>query len=728
MTEAAKITPASGVTSIAGIQSGDDFLIRRNGETRAAPATALYAYVTLEQFGALADGSDDAAAWEAAMDYLEAQGGGTLLLVPGKTYSMTNVTHASNVRVEMNGATLAVHADTPQTGGDWYVNRDISADGTRACIRPQIIGPGTFDGSAWAFDRWLSQADGTAVTDPEADYVMGTGALASGISGTSLTAVLTGDAVTSVTINNGGAGWKGHPTQPYVPDDVLLLFSGGGGTGAQGYATISGGTLTSVTITDGGKDYTSAPTVTAQGGYADIDLLVDPSVDRRNPDYGNASTGVSFAKCDHPLVENVTFTGFRRRTLSEGGSIKPVFRNIEFVNCGKKDGAFHCIWLQSYGTPGGGDPFYAPTEDALVENIRCVDGIERSAILFSPAKGGTLRKLYADGCGESTVFINANALCNDGGKALIEDCHLANNVLTDIAGQLIEHNGSPAITIRNCLLEGASFQAVACAGGTNVIYESNTFKNNGTGLSTDGLFIPYGPFSERYDFGADTMPIAGRATRVETKNVIGIGGYGAVGGGGTRFEGNVFLEDRAVYPTHVFEQGKSGTSSIADDVYIRRNDITGIPSGMGFLNTDITSVWLANMPLHISDNPGHVSEAPVIEAKQVTATGSFTIDCGFRPRWVEVFADVNNGLRMRAWHGGFGWSRDGVRNDFGHLWASDGTNVGGQIRDVDVVRVVDPNGFADQCLVEFVAWTETGFTLNTTTYNETTNIRFVCHS
>ena len=66
------------------------------------------------------------------------------------------------------------------------------------------------------------------------------------------TPVLTADAVTSVTVTNGGAGYATAPS---------VTFSGGGGTGAAGTAVVSNGAVTSVTITNGGSSYETAPTV-----------------------------------------------------------------------------------------------------------------------------------------------------------------------------------------------------------------------------------------------------------------------------------------------------------------------------------------------------------------------------------------------------------------------------------------------------------------------------------
>lgn len=76
------------------------------------------------------------------------------------------------------------------------------------------------------------------------------------------TAVLTADAVSSITITGVGSGYTSAPT---------VTITGGGGTGATATATVSGGSITGFTVTSGGTGYTSAPTVkitTTNGDYS----------------------------------------------------------------------------------------------------------------------------------------------------------------------------------------------------------------------------------------------------------------------------------------------------------------------------------------------------------------------------------------------------------------------------------------------------------------------------
>jgi hypothetical protein len=71
-------------------------------------------------------------------------------------------------------------------------------------------------------------------------------------SGASLTAVISGGAVTSVTINSGGSGYTSAP---------VIQFVGGTGNGAAATCTVSSGAINTVTVTAGGNNYTVAPYV-----------------------------------------------------------------------------------------------------------------------------------------------------------------------------------------------------------------------------------------------------------------------------------------------------------------------------------------------------------------------------------------------------------------------------------------------------------------------------------
>lgn len=91
--------------------------------------------------------------------------------------------------------------------------------------------------------------DGTLSKDGSATMSVWGVSAGTGAAGT---ATVAGNAVTSVTVTNGGSGYSFAPA---------VTFSGGGGSGAAGTATVVDGVVTGVTVTAGGTGYTSAPAV-----------------------------------------------------------------------------------------------------------------------------------------------------------------------------------------------------------------------------------------------------------------------------------------------------------------------------------------------------------------------------------------------------------------------------------------------------------------------------------
>lgn len=698
--------------------------------------------VTLEEFGAIGDGiQNDTAAWEAANDDLVSKGGGIILGEIGKQYCLRPTTIASNVTFKGGGpglTTLCAHASTPKNR-DWLLNRDWDAT-SRICERPSIRDC-TLDGSNIPYARWLSQADGTPITNPEADYVPGSGALASGISGVSLSAQISGGSVVGVSVNNGGSGWNSHPTHPYLPETVALIFNGGGGAGAVAFARISGGTLSSVTVVEGGAGYTSEPTVTTMGGYADISLLVESSVDRRNPNYVNTGSGLVFRRAISPFVENVEFKNFRGRALSDAGSLNSVHKNLKFENCGKSDGAFPCILvIVSRITDQNGQETTVDSENCLLQDI-VAENCERSAVLWSPSKGGTIRGLRARNCGESTIFVS-DKVHESGGSSLFENLDLSDNILTDIAGQLIELGDVENFMIRNSRFKGAALEALNIAGTQNTVVRNCVFENNGTARSTLPGRKPYGPFSERFAFSAGEMPTCGEEITVETLDGIKIGTQQDTGNINLHILQNSFSERRENHPKSIFTQTRSGTQSenIAKSVIIDKNDISQIPNSIEFLDTSRHDVFATDYPIQISENYGHASQQPLILNHNFTSTGDADFEIGFRPRYVEVLAEVQSRLRFRACHSRFLWKPHGENDPSQnkvestmHSFSTSSDEEYAQIFDTEILRVFNPitnsSGGNDLlCRLKMSSWNEIGFTINCDILNENTRVRFICHS
>lgn len=81
-----------------------------------------------------------------------------------------------------------------------------------------------------------------------------------------VTATISGGAVTGITINNGGSGYTSAPTVNFYGGGPVV----NGGSKARATATITGGAVTGITINNGGSGYTSAPAVSVSGGNKGI--------------------------------------------------------------------------------------------------------------------------------------------------------------------------------------------------------------------------------------------------------------------------------------------------------------------------------------------------------------------------------------------------------------------------------------------------------------------------
>jgi hypothetical protein len=117
---------------------------------------------------------------------------------------------------------------------------------------------GTYELQEAVLWYWVNQSDDFTTTNPVyAQMVAGANgeyrlALNPVPTQAFATAELFNDFVVGATIDNGGSGYVTSPAVSIV---------GGGGEGAEAYATLSDGVVTSITVTNAGFDYTNAPTI-----------------------------------------------------------------------------------------------------------------------------------------------------------------------------------------------------------------------------------------------------------------------------------------------------------------------------------------------------------------------------------------------------------------------------------------------------------------------------------
>ena len=185
--------------------------------------------------------------------------------------TITSPVHSSfDPSSAVNRGTLATGLTSPHglashNGSLWLVNRSgndlwelaTPADPSSAVDRGELPLTLNHPGSIASHNGSLWIVDGTTLwelvntSDPGTAVNRGTLPM-----GATATAVVSGGAVTAITLTRGGSGYTSSPT---------VTLTGGGGSGATATATISNGVVTGFTITDGGSGYTSAPTVTIVG-------------------------------------------------------------------------------------------------------------------------------------------------------------------------------------------------------------------------------------------------------------------------------------------------------------------------------------------------------------------------------------------------------------------------------------------------------------------------------
>jgi len=593
----------------------------------------------------------------------------------------------------------------------------------------------TFDSRSRPFKYWLSKADGTPVTDPEADYVMGTGALASGISGVDLVATLTSGKVTSVTINNGGSGWNGHATFPYLPSTVRLRFTGGNPKKiAYGYGTISGGTITSITIEYGGLGYTSTPTVTTAGGYADIALLCDASVDRRNNlGYTQVTDiAIQMVQVDKGSVTDCTFLGGANILQILGCRDFLVARNT-FHDCTKPDCVNFMVTMGDYSTvvgdrnlcrdnvaTSGNRVFAAMTctgEQRLSNNL-----VEGCALL--QAGTGTAQttagRLIVDGntC-RGVTYVNYGAHCME----LIEtkNTHFINNMFEDCDGQV-----------------------AGMLGCKDLVFKGNTYRN--ICRDTNSRYAGFTSESERMApaEGSGTMPQIFKLANADTPSCLIIANTGTVGAQNLTFEDETVLDNRVVsggyeLPGYLrwYRVGAS-SNNIAKNITVRRikmirpvtwTDNPDIPLFEPVSAAAYPDVMEAKMSLFVSDIFDRDGSGPKVVSQAISGTGAVTVSVGFRPSRMDIFAADSAG-NGRAQLSTVIWDRTKTNGaTYMGMFLTYENTAGNQYyapQNAKMFSIVD-NAGTELVGATLTAWTYTGFTMNVTTATITPTVYFVCY-
>lgn len=774
--------------------------------------------------------------WDNIQGWLGEIGKGGTLRLKERNYILANHTVKSDFRVvgtrptiekrsgdtqhEMYGGSQLSVRSTAGIYSPWVRNSDLDLL-TPARIANNIVYENVgFNAKERNTDVWLSKADGTPITDPIADYEYGVGPMASGLSGFSGTAVLTGDTVSSITIGSGGSGWRLHPTHPYMAKEFALRVEGGGGRGmraimrnvvaedtdisgwtpnnsvieadnvtvtqdgtasavhyvrpssesftageaylfcfnfkytdwpivqislpsgafgANATAVINietdqvistsgtasvvarvisptipgaldgtnadvriraiaqstsagfplvyfhdgsginfngdgastfeieayemhGGPITESVVLFGSEGYTSAPTVTAFGGYADPSWLQDPSIDRRSLTYNDVDNLFTLQKVRNFVFKGCVFADANSRGLVESGGFNGIVEDCEFLRVGKEDGAFQAMHSNSYRSHDSTSPDAQDSENCRWINNTTYD-LPRMAMIFNPSKGGYLSGLrtmtldndYATQ--EGTIYCNQTHNAN-GGESIIEHCNFGPNRVVDIAGRMVEAHGSKNLKIIGNRMQGSAQHPIYIAGAHGCRVIGNTFTDCVRGHTytvgeTDTDRTPFGPFSERLGFNEAEAPIAGEYFNVSEQGIIVFGTFDGVKADGNDdlvMSDNVFIDtDDGTDPTvqgpkAIFEIVKAGGPSDSRNVRITGNDVTGVvldSRRLNFVDDERDEAFDPEMSFWTQGNIGHLSESPQVRTHTVPSaddTYEIEFDCGFRPSLIHIQA------------------------------------------------------------------------------------------
>ncbi len=408
------------------------------------------------------------------------------------------------------------------------------------------------------------------------------------------TAALSGDAVGTVTITNGGSGYDFLPA---------VTVSGGGGRGAVLTPVLTNGVLTGLTVTAGGAGYTSEPTITIQ-----------------TPD----APGVNVSNSAVQFFCYANLEGTQGLTKTGPGAMTFRFNGLDNTFSGPITIAGGTLGIQTDGNLGNADNdiFIAGGAKLLSQpstNAAVTLGAGRSVVLTGGSAQIGNASPYGAPLTISTAITGPGGLTKtDAGPVLLTGDNTYEGVTAVNGGLLVVAKPSSLPGYRDVQDGLSNFSRLTGAGGTIAV------RMGGEGEWTDTQFKDMlnnaGLFSGSSAIGVDTtnatspVTIDGLLTPFVTAPAYGLAKVGP---------GTLVLAGENGYtgPTNIFEGTLrlSGSGRIPSATTLNFNgggatlDLGGASQTIGTLNeftgggnTTITngSLVIANNSLTISGNSG----------------------------------------------------------------------------------------------------------------------------
>ncbi len=401
---------------------------------------------------------------------------------------------------------------------------------------------------------------------------------------------------------------------------------------------------------------------------------------------------IRFYSATNIKILNCEFMNHESLGVSLAGSKGVLVSHNFFHGNGKVDDVSPALYV-----PEGSFPNGTPTADIIVSDNYFYDN-NRSAILFSPDGGGSVvHNRFVDNS-ESTIF------SQDGADILISDNSILRSHLTDITAHGVEINTCTNCQVTNNVIRNVDATCISMNGAINMKVANNTCLNPG-----QATVYPGGPFNFAAGRAAgDPYDDSNRSgIRVTTGNYVS---------NELDITNNKIVDDQAS-PTMQYGISliKAGSTYLHTNTSIYDNRVfAAVQARYNFVRTACSS----SVKLRDRGWPH------MFEVQTPAATGQVTYSIGYRPTYVRA-TSVSTSTTVV-------WSAMGVvmydpsaasQSEVGNQFAAEETGpnmISGHVNS-QLLQIINGSNVA-QTQVNFIGWTDDGFTVD---YTNVTNRPYI---